>query len=224
MEPFEKIPLWLELSGLPKAMNEAARTPSAWPVFCKIVALDCRRNPSTPAPVAISIRGLAEACGISPAAAQRAAQSLRNKGWIACFLPDNEIEEALFQVKTPLPSPLTPDQVRQAHPSLFPDPTTPLRYETAHPGETEEDKPDDPVLHEIIDLYFNTISMKMNNFILDELRLVRKRFEMPLIRRIFFRAREHGLSSMGWVLKELHRETARRMKEELEQAEKKSET
>ena len=218
MEPFAKIPLWLELAGLPAAMNKAARSPAAWAVFCKLVALDCQRAPAAGIPIVIPIRNLADSCGIAPAAARRILGTLRRKKWIAAFLPDNDEEEALFQIKAPLPAPLTPEQVKQAHPSLFTDPTIPLRYETSGQAEEGEPAAEDPALHEIIDLYFNTISMKMNSFILDELRLVRQRFELPLIRRIFQRAKNHGIDSMGWVLRELHRESAKKLKEAAEKA------
>lgn len=215
MEPFAKIPMWLELSGLPAAMNDAAKLQAAWSVFCKIVALDCQRNPSSPSHVAISLRDLGEACGITPGAATRIAQSLQKKKWIACFIPDNEEEEALFQVKVPLPTPTPAEQLKQAHPGLFPNPEEPLRYESSTEESTREADPSDPILHEVIDLYFNSISMKMNGVILDELLLVRRRFELALIRRIFARAKKHGITSMSWLLRELHRETAKKIKKEM---------
>ena len=148
-------------------------------------------------------------------------QSLRKKKWIACFLPDNEEEEALVQITVPLRTPIPVDQVRRDHPGLFAAAPPSLRYETAETT-PEEETGDDPVLQEIVDLYFNNVSMKMNSFILDELRLIRRRFEMSAIRKIFHRAKDHGIQSMGWVLRELHREVARKKKKEPKKSEESS--
>lgn len=208
MEPSIRIPLWLELSGLPEAMNQAARSPAAWLLFCKLVAEDCRLHPETPGILSFSMRQLGKACGIEPSKIPRILQSLQKHRWIGCFIPDNEEEEGLFQIKIPLPAPLGPDAVRRAHPELFTNPLEALRYEkTGAGGEQAPDEPEnDPVLQDVVDLYFNSISMKMNNFILDELRLIRKQFPYPLIRRIFKRAKEHGVTSLHWAMKQLHRE------------------
>jgi len=158
MEPFDRVPTWLGLSGLPAAMNRAAHSPAAWAVFCRIVALDCRLHPDAPAPVEISIRDLARDCGLAPGAARKVVASLRNKAWITCFLPDNDEEGALFQVAAPLPAPMSPDEVRRANPALFPDAQAPLRYELAPDDAAEAggggggDGAEDPVLQEIIAL------------------------------------------------------------------------
>ena len=64
-------------------------------------------------------------------------------------------------------------------------------------------------LQRVIDLYFNTVGFKMNNFILDELRLVSRRFPRPEVEKVFARAGKNDIRSLGWVVRELYRASRR---------------
>jgi hypothetical protein len=215
MEPTSRTPLWLEFSGLPAEMNEAARTPAGWLFFLRLVALDCRLNPDAPGLVSISLEEFGRGCGLEPAQARQIAERLRKRGWIACFLPDNDEEEALFRVRAPLAAPVPAEEVRRAHPALFGHlpPGAPLRYERAAGESLEAEEPaEDPILQEVVDLYLNHVSMKINGMILDQLRLARSRYSLEEIRRVCARAKKKGISSVHWLLSELSRSRSRKRK------------
>lgn len=206
-------PLWLELSGLPEWLNEKARGGAAWAVFKKLVELDCALNPR-PGLVEISINELAQRTGVDPKTVRRLLTSFRKLEVVACFLPDNDEEEALVQIRVPLPTPLNPDRVRALHPELFERPTHYFRYAQSETESEEENTTSDPLLEEIVDLYFHTIGLKMNAFILDELRLIRHQFPIELVRRTFQRAAKNDIHSLHWVVRELIRQ--KRAKDEKE--------
>ena len=69
----------------------------------------------------------------------------------------------------------------------------------------------DPDLRQTVDLYFDVIGLKMNAFILDELRMLPQRFKMQEIQSVFRMARKNEIRSLNWVIRELVR---RRSKQE----------
>lgn len=208
-------PLWLEYSGLPEKVGEKVKGGTAWLLFRKIVELDCASNP-VPAPVEASIADLTRRTGIAPSLIHKSVAALRKLKLIACFIPEEDEETALFRVSVPLPTPVTRADLRAQHPELFSDPQHYFRYLDEATGDIslDEEKPD-PGLQEIVDLYFNTIGLKMNAFILDELRLVRHRFELDAVRRVFRRAQQNEVRSLSWVVKELVRAKKRKHDEEI---------
>ncbi|MGB9692653.1 MAG: hypothetical protein ACPL7D_10865 [Candidatus Sumerlaeaceae bacterium] len=210
-------PLWLELSGLPFFLAEKARTPVAWSIFKKIVELDCALNP-VPGIVQISLDDLAKRCGAKADIVRRTMKALQKLGILACFLPETDEEEAFFQVKTPLHTPLSPDEVRGHHPELFAAEGHYFRYAQATEG-SEYDDSEDVLLKEVVDLYLNAIGLKLNAFVLDELRLIRQRFPIDLIRQTFRRAAKNDIHSLGWVMKELIRQKRKLDEEKGEDAE-----
>lgn len=207
MKPEQKVwaPLWLEYSGLPRLLNEKIKGGAGWPVFRKIVELDCAAN-AEPEAVEITLEELGERCGVSPDAARKAILSMRKLKLVACFLPDDNEEPALLKVRTPLVTPVPAEEVRSRHAPLFLDPPQRFRYvDDEDPGTAEEAEAADPALQEIVDLYFNTVGLKMNAFILDELRLVRHRFSMERVRKTFRRAQQNEIRSLQWIVRELVR-------------------
>ena len=198
-------PLWLEYSGLPQLVGEKIRGGFGWVVFRKIVELDCAVNPE-PDTVEITLSELAMRCGVPETAIQRIVVGLRKLKLIKCFLPEDEEEVALLKVTVPLPTPKGRDELKATWPRLFQE--TPQRFRYLDDWETvvEESSAEDLVLQEIVDLYFNTVGLKMNAFILDELRLVRTRFRVERIRRVFRRAQQNDIHSLHWIVKELIRE------------------
>jgi DNA-binding Lrp family transcriptional regulator len=199
-------PLWLEFSGLPQLLASKVRGGAGWPLFKKIVELDCAANPQ-PGVVEIAIVDLAERTGLSPEVIRRTVATLRKLDLVLCFLPDNDEEAALFRVKVPLATPRPPSEIRQLHPELFGPEGHYFRYvDSAEADQEQQDDSEDLLLKEIVDLYLNIIGVKMNAFILDELRLIRQRFPIEMIRRTFRRAAANEIHSLGWVVRELIRQ------------------
>lgn len=213
-EGFIRFPLWIERSGLPARLAEECKTPLAWMIFRKVVELDCARN-RTPGVVEVSLRDLAELTAIDAKKLEATIRKMRKCAVLRSFLPDNEEEEALFEVIAPLATPIPWEEVRKAVPELFHLSDRQFRY--AHAREdAPPPSPDgtDPKLKEVVDLYLDNVSMKMNAFILDELRLIASRFDLPLVRKVFARARTREVQSLAWILREIRIETKAKRKSE----------
>ncbi len=190
-------PLWIELSGLPAHLNTCVRKDS-WGVFKKVAELDCESH-SAPDVVKISLRNLAERTGLSSDVVEKCLAALEKKQYIHCFLPDNEEEEAFIRIACPLNTPAVPAEMKKARPDLFPPGRDFFRYADIRPVEKE----DDPILSEIVDLYLNTIGLKMNVFILDEIRMMRERFTISDIKRAFEKVKQQDNKSLRSVLRHL---------------------
>lgn len=127
---------------------------------------------------------------------------------IACFLPESNEEVALLKVRTPLETPLSIEELKVRHPSLFAQVSNQFRYVDTMDASADENAAD-PLLQEIVDLYFNTVGLKMNAFVLDELRLVRQRFPMEMVRQTFRRALKNEIHSLHWIVQELVRQKSK---------------
>lgn len=208
-EPLAASPLWLQRSGLPEWLNAKVNR-SAWLVFKTLVETDCARN-ARPATFEIAPAELARDCGLDAATVMRTLEALRRKKCIALFLPEHPEETALVEIKIPLPIPRPLDEILEEFPFNRIAPGTRLRYMVAgdaapSAAATGAKK----ALERVIDLYFNVVGMKMNTFILDELRLVCQRFEAKEVEKVFARAAKNDIRSLGWIVKELYRTNRRR--------------
>lgn len=204
-EPYARFPLWLEFSGLPEFLNRKAGK-LGWAVFKKIVELDCDRN-AEPGTVELSLSDLAPRLGVKSEEIRRTVEKIRKAKALRLFLPENDEETALFEVRQPLPCPIPPDEVlrRRPHPGL--GESASLRYsKPSSAAKTENPK----VVEEIVDRYFSTIGLKMNSFILDELRVIAGRFSQEQLRRAFDRAEKLEIRSLRWVVRELYKESGPR--------------
>jgi hypothetical protein len=197
-------PLWLEHSGLPQLLADKTRGPGAWLVLKKIAELDCERN-AEPGIVETSVAEVSQATGIGGPALRKALGSLRKLKLVACFVPDGDEEACMLRIRVPLATPRSVEELKQALPRLFADQPQHFRYAEDWEPSAEEARASDPELQEVVDLYFNTVGLKMNAFILDELRLVRARFPMDAVRRTFRRAQQNEIHSLQWVVRELVR-------------------
>lgn len=203
------VPVWLELSGLPLHLNETSKLNYAWSVFSRIVQYDMARNPRQPGIVEISTSELATACGLDFSKIGKAVKGMRKAGVLRAFLAETEEEEGLFQVITPIPTPIEADKVRALHPDYFHECPWPPRYAIeAQPIDEDESDPqsDREKIKKVAELYLDVFSMKINPLVLDQLQLISDRYEYQLIRKIFLRAREGEARSLGWVLTEIRRE------------------
>ena len=190
-------PVWLELSGLPEFLSERVRK-EAWTVFKKIVELDCAVN-LEPGVVEASIDELALRTGLPADVIGRCLAALRKKKFLACFIPDNTEEKALIRIIIPLKTPIPPKELKNKRTDIFPPGLDFFRYVDQPPPSVEND----PILSEIVDLYFNAIGLKMNFFILDELCLMRQRFELSEIKKAFEAAKRYEVKSLRWVMHQL---------------------
>lgn len=198
-------PLWLEYSGIPQLLARKIKGGAGWPVFKKLVEVDCALN-SEPGTVEISMLELADRSGVTAAAARKAISAMRKLRMVACFLPDSDEESALLKVRTPLETPLNIDELKLRHPRLFLETPQAFRYVENFELQSEDAEASDPLLQEIVDLYFGTVGLKMNAFVLDELKLVRQRFPADAIRRTFRRAQQNEIRSLHWIVQELVRQ------------------
>ena len=193
-------PVWLEYSGLPSHLNTHIRR-EAWSVFKKLVEIDCEKN-SHPGTFEISLTELSQFTGVSVDILNKIILAFRKKNLVASFLPEHPDEPALFQINYPLPTPISPMEIKQKYAVIFPPGKDFFRYVDSF---AEEIDYEDENLRKIVELYFNSIGLKMNTFILDELRLIRQRFPITLIEKVFKRAKYFSIPSLHWVLKELFR-------------------
>jgi len=197
-EPLSISPLWLEHSGLPAWLNSEVRA-GAWPVFKKIVELDCSQN-AIPDIVEVVPVHLAQWCGLSTDVVMKILSKLRSKRLIGACLADSAEEAALLQIAIPLKTPLSPAEVCASGGAMF-RPGMRLRYAYA----MDEPPADEVRLQQVVDLYFNNVSMKINSFILDELRLVARRFTLEECRGVFGKAGLNDVHDLHWVVRELIR-------------------
>jgi hypothetical protein len=194
-------PDWLEFSGLPRELNEKARQ-GAWSVFKKVVELDCRRN-ATPEAVEISVAELGERTGILAKTVRRLLDGLRRRRVLLVFLPETDDEPALFQIRVPLPTPIPFEEVAKQHADLH---LLEPRGNDRYAREEGPVDPEDPAIRAVVDLYLNTLSLRMNSFILDELIFIARRYPGQEIERVFRHAAHLKITrGLGWVVRELSR-------------------
>jgi hypothetical protein len=207
-EPLLSIPEWLVHSGLPARLNGLANSPAAWPLFRAIVEQDLRRNPSRPGIVEATLAEIAAPAGIDPERIPRLVPALRRARAVRCFLPETAEETALFQVLCPLETPVPAAEVARTHPAFARVPLERMRYATA----TDAPPPDpSESLKKTVDDYFDLVSMRMNAFTLDDLRLIAQRYDRELVLSVFDRARKRSdRPGLGWIMAELRKEDAAR--------------
>lgn len=198
-------PAWLEHSGLPGALLAKSKSPCAWAVFKKIVELDCERN-ANPGTVEISLEALEARCGVSTEKIRKVCPLLRKQKLVAFFLPDNDEEAALFRVVVPLQTPRSAEEIKLESSQLFQHGGTFFRYVDVDPESGDNDlTQSNHALKEVVDLYFDVIGLKMNAFILDELRMLPEKFDLSNVRSVFAMARKNEIRSLRWVIQELVR-------------------
>ncbi|MBI3737324.1 hypothetical protein HY256_12530 [Candidatus Sumerlaeota bacterium] len=195
---------WLEWSGLPAELN---RKPGTWATFKKIVELDCKLN-RQPDAVQVSLGELAARLGMDWEKVATILGSLRKKKYLACFIPDNPDEPGLFQVRVPIATPKSPDEVARTSNDPHMRDAAGFRYS----ARTAEAPLDESKVQKIVDLYLNSLSQKMNSFIVDEIEILARRFPLDEIEKAIQRAARHEIRSIGWVAKELIRDQSRKKK------------
>jgi hypothetical protein len=208
---FARFPAWITASGLPAHLAAEAKSPLAWLLWRTIVEREIGSN-RRPGPVECTLADLEQATGIPAAKIPPLVGKLRKAGVLRAFLPEGEEDAALFQIVAPLPTPTPWETVRASNPALAELPDSAFRYATESAPAPDEDAPGgeapESKLKAVVDLYLDTVSMKMNSFVLDELRLIAARFDLALIRKVFARARSKEVQSLSWIVREARQESA----------------
>lgn len=186
-------PTWLLHSGLPQRLKTESCGSAAWLLLRTIIDLDCRR--STTEPVDTSIANLAIVTGLTDAEIQDILPVYRKTAVAKYYVPDDEAENALIQLNDPLP---TPQTHRQVIALMIPDPAISIHRYCDCP-EARDFDPADPVLQEIIDLYLNGISLRINQFIIDRLKNLRHKTDIGAIRWAFKLAAKNNSHSLDFV-------------------------
>lgn len=187
-------PMWLEYSGLPEMLNKGIRL-GAWAVFKKLVEIDCLHN-HHPDTFETSVADLAMMIGMDTKTIRSIITRLRRKKLLVCFMPESDDERGLFRINVPLPTPRPAREVKHLFTATFPTGKDFFRYADQHVTETSGN---DPELQELVDIYLNTVGIRINIFILDELRLLKERFDMNRLREVFAQARERGIKNLRWI-------------------------
>ncbi|MDX2176845.1 MAG: hypothetical protein SF028_10275 [Candidatus Sumerlaeia bacterium] len=206
MEPRSEFPLWLEWSGLPEALYASSRGAVPWALFRRVVELDVARNGSRPDVVEISPAGLAAMIGVPAQRVRPLVGSLRKAGLLRAFLPDDDAEPGLFQVIVPVRTPVPAEELLRTRPELANATLEDLRYATEPGARPEREER----VKRVVDLYLDIFSMKLNSFVLDQLRIIAERYEPRLVERVFSLARKREAATLSWVLSEIRREDAAR--------------
>lgn len=193
---------WIQWSGLPVELNRVRA--HGWIVFKTLMELDCLAN-RQPDAVECSLEDLGVMCGLDWEKAAKVVEALRKKKYLAAFVPDNPDEPGLYKIRAPIKTPLTPEQVALA--TTDPHLRDPTRYRYA----TEPKKQGENVekIQRVVDLYLNKLSHRVNSFIVDEIEVLVERFPMDKIEQTIDRAARHEIRSIGWVVKELIRDTSK---------------
>jgi hypothetical protein len=221
------LPRWIFLSNLPLHLLEKGKSPAPWLMLRTIIECDMESHPLAPGLVEMPLVEFSVRSGLDAPRLEKALKVLRKEGLVRAFLPEHEEETALFQVLTPLPTPVPLDEVAKRHPELLMEADWPPRYAVANQdvAASSGDLAASRLarVQRVVELYLDVFSMKVNNLILEELQLISSRYEMPLIEKIFQRAQKEQKRSLGWIVSEIRKETKLRAKaEELRQQERQS--
>ncbi|MEN6627408.1 MAG: hypothetical protein ABFD69_14385 [Candidatus Sumerlaeia bacterium] len=198
LERFEQA-LWLEWSGLPAALNKVRA--NGWLVMRKVAELDCAAH-RRPEAVEVTLEELGARCGLEPDVVVKVLEALRKKKYLRCFIPDNASEPALIEIRSPIKTPLPPDEVAK----IITDPHLRDPGDYRYARAEDEPKIDDKKVQEAVDYYLNHLSQKMNSVILEQIEIAARRFTAESLRLAIDRAARHEIRSMTWVLKELIRD------------------
>ena len=190
-EPVCESPLWLEVAGYPRYLNDKLRR-EAWPVFKKLVELDCAANVG-PQVFSVSVSALAERCGLSVDVTRRVIQGLRKEKMLRCFLPEGDEEEALFEFLLPFQPPMEVEELRRRMARLATQKAETLRYLDSAPARGAVA---DSLIQDVVDAYLDTFGARINTFVIDELALIAGRFRPEWIHDAFARVAQSEKPSL----------------------------
>jgi hypothetical protein len=183
-------PHWLELSGLPRLLQEQTRGSAGWLILRTLIDLDCSTN-SKPGTIELTVLQLADRAGLDGPATRRALKQLQKGKWAQMFLPEHDEETALYKIASPLRTPASHADILAQHP-------TASTHRYCDCLENGDDVPL-PAVQATVDLYFNTCGLKMNAFIVDRLHIITAAVPQEQLKRIFYRAQKAGVRSLSTI-------------------------
>ncbi|MGF1573114.1 MAG: hypothetical protein ACFCU1_08585 [Sumerlaeia bacterium] len=212
------IPLWIDHSGLPKSLTSETKSPLTWFLLKHLIQLDCSKN-TTPGVVECSLVELSESTGMETKVVSAQLKKLRKQTLVRCFLPDNDEEPALIQILSPLETPINWKTIQEQHTQFRGMLEHEFRYATISAAEqfaTEHAK--QTKFQQVLDLYLNLVSMKLNQFVQDEIALIAEVYDYKLVQKVFLQARQKEIQNLGWIIRQIREETLqkKRIKETAE--------
>lgn len=201
-EPLRRHPLWVEHSGLPTLLLREGKSPVAWMLLRRVMELDLAQHRHKPGVVELEYGAFLDLAGLDENHCGKAMKILRKCGLLRAYVPDHREESVLLQVLTPLATPIPALEVLRSHAVFAHCRVEDLRYATA----CAEDSGVEKRLREVIDLYLDVLSMRVNSLVVDNLRVVAERYDLELIRRVFARAKKREGTGLSWIMAEIRRE------------------
>lgn len=189
-------PRWLEESGLPAVLAEAAG-PQGWMVFKKLIELDSERN-ALPGWVSVPMADFAAWCGMTEEEARAAMERLMEAGYVQ-FRPLGESADSdEYAIVTPIETPLSDKEIRERMKKRGWT-VKPLRFRYGD-AKDEED-----AFKRTQNLYHEVFGARMNTHIASDLREIAENFEPYRIREVFEEAKRQRVKSLSWVITNLYR-------------------
>jgi len=193
-------PRWIDFSGLPEELNTKA-SPHGWATFKRLLELDCLQNPESPDIIREPVDKLAQSLGLPSVLIRQILESLIDLALVKAYLPTQDMEEALFQIRTPLPTPISwKDIPIDDGGQLGADSPLRLRYTQV----ADENMEETPKIRQILHWYTELCGLKLNTQITEDLMEIEKQFELEEIRNAFETAKRNKRRSLRSVFKILY--------------------
>jgi hypothetical protein len=183
-------PRWIDYSGLPQKINQEI-SPLAWFVLKRLMELDALAN-SEPDVFSEPLDRLSQTLGLQTDEIRVTLLSLKERGYIECYLPETELEPAFFRIVVPLPTPISPLNIPIEEGGLqgSAEPIR-LRYYAIPQLEGSENK-----FKQILHFYFDLCGLKLNSLILDDLKEMERQFDFEKIKSAFEKAKKNKARSL----------------------------
>jgi len=183
-------PRWIDYSGLPLKLNQEI-SPLAWTIFKRLMELDSLAN-SEPDVFSEPLERISQTLGLQTKEIRDTLLSLKEQGYIECYLPETDLEPAFFNIMIPLSTPVSPMEIPIECGGLN-GATEPirLRYHAIPQLEGNESK-----FKQILHLYFDLCGLKLNSIILDDLKELERQFALDKIKSAFEKARKNKARSL----------------------------
>jgi len=183
-------PRWIDYSGLPQKINQEI-SPLAWLILKRLMELDALAN-SEPDVFSEPLHRLSQTLGLQMDEIRVTLLSLKEQGYMECYLPEMELEPAFFRIVVPLPTPVSPLNIPLEEGGLqgSAEPIR-LRYYTIPQPEGNENK-----FKQILHFYFDVCGLKLNSLILDDLKELERQFDLDKIKSAFEKAKKNKARSL----------------------------
>lgn len=195
---FNQSPRWLDYSGLPQKLNQEISS-IAWSIFKRLMELDALAN-SEPDVFSEPLDRLSQTLGLQTDEIRVTLLSLKERGYIECYLPETDLEPAFFKIVVPLATPVSPLNIPLEEGGLqsSAEPVR-LRYYAIPQLDGNENK-----FKQILHFYFDLCGLKLNSLILDDLKELERQFDLDKIKSAFEKAKKNKARSLRPVFAVLY--------------------